>query len=68
MQSTPLITLYRSGYLMVRTDNKQPESRVDPRRYIVKVDEENLDMPGNLYLLLGDETLELSIKSVEDMR
>ena len=53
---------------MVRTDNKQPESRVDPRRYIVKVVEENPEMPCNLYLLLGDETLELSIKSVENMR
>ena len=53
---------------MVRTDNKQPESRVDPRRYIVKVVKENPEMPDNLYLLLGDETLELSIKSVENMR
>jgi len=57
-----------SGYLIMRVDNKQPEANVDPRRYMVKVDEVNLQMPGNLYLLLGDETLELSIKAVEKMR
>jgi len=32
------------------------------------VEQENPDMPGNLHLLLADETLELSIKSVENMR
>jgi len=37
-------------------------------RYIVKVDSQNPNMPGNLYLLLGDETLELTMKSVETMR
>ena len=52
----------------MRTANDQPETRVDPGRYFVKVDQENPEMPGNLYLLLGDETLELSIKSVEKNR
>ena len=37
-------------------------------RYIVKVDSQNPNMPGNLYLLLGDETLELTMKTVETMR
>ena len=27
-----------SGFLMMRTHNKQPEARVEPERYIVKVD------------------------------
>ena len=77
---------------MMRTHNKQPEARVEPERYIVKVDKiaqnqkifctgknqnlweflkvdkENPNMPGNLYILLGDETLELTIKQVENMR
>ena len=52
----------------MRTANKQAETRVDPGRYIVKVDQENPEMPGNLYLLLGDETLELSIRAVEKER
>ena len=34
----------------------------------LKVDKENPNMPGNLYILLGDETLELTIKQVENMR
>jgi len=57
-----------SGYLMMRAANRQTEAKVDPRRYIVKVNEENQYMPGNLYLLLGDETLELTIKAVEHNR
>ena len=32
------------------------------------MDKENPNMPGNLYILLGDETLELTIKQVENMR
>merc|ERR1719471_2417797 len=53
---------------MMRAANRQTEARVDPRRYIVKVDKENEYMPHNLYLLMGDETLELTIKAVEHNR
>ena len=135
--------VHSSGYLMMRAANRQTEAKVDPRRYIVKVniirlrmsfvcpvplsmpnwrppfspvratlpknssvsdclfgplpfqywtgggggkynfcweilvskltssckvDKENEYMPPNLYLLMGDETLELTIKAVEHNR
>ena len=53
---------------MMRANNMVPEAMVEPGRYIVKVASENSYMPGNLYLLLGDETLELTIKAVENNR
>lgn len=55
-----------SGYLLMRVHNKQPQW--DPTKYLVKVADYNKNIPGNLFLLLGDDTLELTIKQVEFLR
>ena len=50
----------------MRVHNKQPQW--DPTKYLVKVSDYNRNIPGNLFLLLGDDTLELTIKQVEFLR
>ena len=36
--------------------------------FLVKINEYNSQMPGNLYLLLGDPTLEMVKKEIEKIR
>merc|ERR1711953_885927 len=55
-----------SGIILMRT--QLPVQDWDPNKYLVKINEYNSQMPGNLYLLLGDPTLEMVKKEIDKIR
>jgi len=55
-----------SGILLMRT--QIPAQDWDPNKYLVKISDYNRKMPSNLYLLLGDATLELVKKEIDKIR
>jgi len=55
-----------SGILLMRIQNIVQDW--DPSKYLVKISDHNTKMPSNMYLLVGDATLELMGKEIEKYR
>ena len=66
--SGPVSKKFIHSPFFVNCEAQQGVLMENVKEVLVEMDKENPNMPGNLYILLGDETLELTIKQVENMR